>query len=148
MSKPDDWKRVLRRPEDAQRAAAVVSQFRCDQPVEIIARLYEPPYSDPQRNTFWMWCEDIARALRDGGTVTNKDEIHDFVLGRIFGWKESDLTGQKFPAQTLTRPRRSKARIQMILDCLEQLATEWNIPIRYPEGYRDMADRYREEAAA
>ncbi len=69
-----------------------------------------------------MWCGFVARYFRDAGIPSTKEDIHDQVLGFIFGWR-TDPWGNKKPARTLTRPR--KPNQEEMTEILNRFENEW-----------------------
>ncbi len=132
---PEKWIRVIRTPEDRDRALRFMSQFGMARPLEITVRPYKPPHSDPQRRTFWMWAGEAAEQLREAGVPTSKDEIHDLILGDIYGWRKSALVpGKMDPAETISSPRKNKQQMTDILDHFQTWASEKGIELTIPEG--------------
>lgn len=89
------------------------------QDTEINLWKYQPKRTDSQHRKFWAACRQIAAELREAGVQCSEDDVHDAVLGEIYGWSESPW-GSKRPAESLTRPRK-KSKMDMI-EILERQA--------------------------
>lgn len=112
-----------------------MAQFGMARPLEITVQPYKPTHSNPQRRTFWMWAGEAAKQLREAGVATNKDEIHDLILGDIYGWRKSALIpGKTEPAETISSPRKNKQQMTDILDHFQTWASEKGIDLTIPEG--------------
>lgn len=107
-----------------------------DGAIEITLTEYAPKRSENQHNTFWAWCEVVARYVRDAGQPCCGEAVHDTVLGHVYGWEERGF-GQRRPRRTLTRPRRmSKVEHMELLTRFEEWASsELGLMLPRPETW-------------
>lgn len=135
-------KHVLRNQDSMRRLLSVLSNLPIDsKPYSVDIEEYHPERSDAQHATFWMWCEFVAKTIREStGKGCSRDEIHDIVLGHVYGWRKSELRPElTYPARTLTKPKRlSKTEMMDLLTAFDEYAASKGIVLPQPT-YEDAA---------
>ena len=127
---------VLRDGESMRRLLSVLSNLPIEsKPFRVSIEEYHPERSNEQHNTFWMWCDFVAQTIREStGRGCSRDEIHDIVLGEVYGWRHSELRPELvYPARTLTKPKRlTKLEMCDLLTAFDEYAARKGIVLPQP----------------
>lgn len=107
-------------------------------PQEVIIRDWQPPRTDPQRRTLWMWHGEVAAdlSIRTDRRWT-KDDVHEALfIPRFMPPHESELVDPD-TGEIISRPKRTtEARKDEITDAMEQYMAwcyQQGIEITVPE---------------
>ena len=118
MSTPQ---RYVIRPEDANRGWRIARlaadglrraahEARDDgHPREVIIREFQPPRTDPQRMTLWMWHGEVASELsRRTGKRWSKDDVHEMIF--LPRWMPQIERMDPETGEVMHRPMRTSER--------------------------------------
>ena len=102
-----DW-RIAKLALDGLRQAAKEAR-RDGNPKEIVIRDWQPPRTDPQRKTLWMWHGEVASELTlRTGRRWSKEDVHEAVF--LPRWMPTRELADPKTGEVITRPMRTSDR--------------------------------------
>ena len=138
--RPEDqhqgW-RVARLAADGLRQAAREARDR-EHPMEVLIRPWQPPRTDPQRKTLWMWHGEVAAELSiRTGCRWRKDDVHEVVfIPRHMPPADTELVDPETGEILSRRKRTSEATKPEISDAMTDYLRwiyEMGIEVTVPE---------------
>lgn len=137
---PDDaergW-RIGKLAADGLRQAAREMQ-KDGKPREVVIRQFEPPRTDPQRKTLWMWCGEVASELsiRTGKRWHKNDVYELLVIERFMPLHDAEVVDLETGEVRHRRKRTSEATRAEISEAMERFLAwiyEQGIEVTCPE---------------
>lgn len=131
--------RIAKMAADGLRAACKALKDGAN-PVEVVIREFEPPRTDPQRKTMWMWHGEVASELSlRTGRRWSKDDVHEVVfIPRFMPLHDEEFvdpeTGEVLPPRRKRTTEAKKPEISEAMTAYLAWIYSMGIEVTVPEN--------------